>query len=128
LSDASTSPLGRPPGDPCFRLTGAVSLANLMDIRRQGEAALAAAAPPVRMDISGLENGNSAALALLMAWFRAARAQDKAVTFTGVPAELQKIIELSGMTSVLPLEHQTPVDSAGRESAEQAFADRRVGR
>jgi len=84
-------------------LRGAVTLDNLVAIRREGEAALAAADTPTSMDISGLENGNSAALALLMAWFREAQAQGKEVVFTDIPSELVKIIELSGMAEVLPL-------------------------
>jgi phospholipid transport system transporter-binding protein len=89
--------------EPCYRLRGPVTLANLVAIRREGEAALAAADTPASMDISGLENGNSAALAVLMAWFREAQALGKEVVFTAIPSELVKIIELSGMAEVLPI-------------------------
>lgn len=87
-----------------FPVTGTVTFDNLMDIRRAGEAAIAEAADGVTFDLSGLAQGNSAAVAVLMAWFRAADRQDKTVSFVGVPAELESIIELSGLTDVLPLE------------------------
>tara|TARA_Y100001933_G_scaffold21205_1_gene18139 strand:- start:2870 stop:3187 length:318 start_codon:yes stop_codon:yes gene_type:complete len=87
-----------------FPVTGAVTFDNLMEIRRAGEATIAEAEDGVVFDLSGLENGNSAAVALLMAWFRAADRHDRAVAFAGAPAELVSIIELSGLTEVLPLE------------------------
>jgi anti-anti-sigma factor len=89
--------------DACFALRGPVTLANLKDIRRQGEAALTTAGPRAVMDIAGLTSANSAALAVLMAWFRQAQTLGKTVVFTGVPTDLRKIIELSGMAEILPL-------------------------
>jgi phospholipid transport system transporter-binding protein len=89
--------------DECFALRGPVTLANLQDVRRQGEAALAAAGTRASIDLSGLTQGNSAALAVLMAWFRRAQSLGKSVIFTGAPVELQKIMELSGMSRVLPV-------------------------
>ena len=87
-----------------FPVTGTITFDNLMDVRRAGEAAIADADDGVTFDLSGLEHANSAAVAVLMAWFRAADRQDKTVSFVGVPAELESIIELSGLTDVLPVE------------------------
>lgn len=87
----------------CYRLEGRVSFDNLVQLRREGEAALAQAADPAVMDLSGLSHGNSAAVALLMAWFREAEHHDKTVRFVHVPEEVKNIIELSGMSDVLPL-------------------------
>ena len=87
-----------------YRVEGRVGFDNLMRIREEGEAAIAAAGPHVVMDLSRLDNGNSAAVALLMAWFRAAESEDKTIRFTAAPAELENFIELSGLTDVLPLD------------------------
>jgi phospholipid transport system transporter-binding protein len=92
------------PGDVCFRLEGPVSLDNLMDVRRAGEVALAAAGSRPAIDLTGLTNGNSAAVAVLMAWLRTARAQNQDLVFLGLPERLWKIIQLSGMAKVLPLQ------------------------
>lgn len=87
-----------------YRIDGRVRFANLMEIREAGEAAIDAGGERVVIDLSGLENGNSAAVALLMAWYRAADAQDKSIRFVRAPVELENIIELSGLRDVLPIE------------------------
>ncbi len=87
-----------------FRPTGRVTFGNLLRLRQEGEAAIAAAPEKAVVDLSGLENGNSAAVALLMAWFRAARNLDKSIVFTRAPTGIRNIIELSGMHDVLPLQ------------------------
>lgn len=86
-----------------YRLQGPVTFDNLAELRAQGEAAIAAADGRAVVDLSGLESGNSVAVALMMAWFRAAELHDKAIAFAGVPDELSRIIALSGMADVLPL-------------------------
>lgn len=87
-----------------FPVTGIVTFDNLMAVRRAGEAAIGQADDGVIFDLTGLEQGNSAALALLMAWFRAADRHSRTVSFVGLPTELESIIELSGLTDVLPVE------------------------
>ncbi len=87
-----------------FRPGGRVTFDNLLRIRQEGEAAIAAAPGEAVVDLSGLENGNSAAVALLMAWLRAARDLDKPIVFTRVPTGIRNIVELSGMNDVLPLQ------------------------
>jgi len=85
-------------------VAGSVTFEDLMDRRAAGEQTIAEAEGEVVFDLGGLEAGNSAAVALLMAWFRAADHADKAVRFVNVPQALHSILELSGMTGVLPLE------------------------
>ena len=91
------------PLEVCYRMQGHVTFDNLMAVRRAGEEALQGAGDRAAVDVSGLENGNSAAVAVLMAWLRCAESLGKSVVFVGMPARLAKIIELSGMTEVLPL-------------------------
>jgi phospholipid transport system transporter-binding protein len=85
------------------RVRGPVTFENLMALRAEGDEVIAAATGPVRMQLEDLDGGSSAAVALLMAWFRSATAREKAIEFVDVPKEVRKIIELSGMTEVLPL-------------------------
>ena len=98
-----------------YRVNGRVTFANLMHIREEGEAAIAEAGDPVVIDFTGLENGNSAAVALLMAWLRAADDLGKSIEFVAAPTELENIVELSGMTDVLPMRSRAvaPVSSDG---------------
>lgn len=97
-----------------YRLEGRVTFDNLLTLRREGEAAIAAAGDHVVVDLGGLDNGNSAAVALLMAWYRAADERDKTIEFAAPPEELENIIELSGLDEVLPLSggHQQPLPTA----------------
>jgi anti-anti-sigma factor len=95
-------------------VSGPVTFDNLMAMRSAGEAVIERAEGPVLMELEALDGGSSAAVALLMAWYRAAVARDKSVTFHSVPPEVIKIIELSGLADVLPLTAEaapaTPAD------------------
>jgi phospholipid transport system transporter-binding protein len=86
-----------------YRVQGHVSYDNLVRIRDEGASAMADTDGRVIMDLSALENGNSAAVALLMAWFRAAQNQDRSILFVAAPTDLVNFVELSGLTDVLPL-------------------------
>lgn len=86
-----------------YRLSGRVTFGNLVRIREEGEEAIARAGDRVVIDLSGLESGNSAAVALLMAWFRAAEHGGKSIRFLAPPEELENIVDLSGLIDVLPL-------------------------
>lgn len=86
-----------------YRVDGPVTFHNLERIRKEGEVAIEAAGERVNIDLSGLEQANSAAVALLMAWYRAAEGDGKAIAFVDAPVALVNIVELSGMTEVLPI-------------------------
>ncbi|AUH53265.1 NTP-binding protein [Chromobacterium sp. ATCC 53434] len=83
---------------------GAASLLGRIDMN--SSAALArpltqlAAQGPLRLDLSGVEAADSAALALLLAARRAARAAGHRLTLAGVPAELAA---LAGLYDLGPL-------------------------
>ena len=85
------------------RLSGVIDFDNLVEIRRDGESRINEATETVRFDLSGLEKANSATVALLIAWFRAAEAQRKSIVFVEVAPELRNIIAFSGLEEVLPL-------------------------
>lgn len=93
------------------RLEGPVTVANLVDLRGAGEAAIEASEGRAVVDLSGLEASNSLSVALLMAWFRAAERSGKELEFIGAPDELSSIIELSGMNEVLPMVADAGLDS-----------------
>lgn len=95
---------GNGAGGSDYRLSGRVRFRNFKKYRGEGEAAIEAAPNGVVIDLSGLEHSNSAAVALLMAWYRAAEQRDKSIRFVGVPVDLMDIVELSGLTEVLPVQ------------------------
>ena len=53
-------------------------------------------------DFSGVTAIDSAAVAVLLAWQRAARARTLALSFINVPATLQRLAQLYGVADLLP--------------------------
>ena len=80
-----------------------VEFENLTEVRADGEVYIDDH-DPGKFDLSALRESNSAAAALLVAWFRYAHRHDKKVTFVGVPAALGNILEVTELAAVLPVE------------------------
>ena len=64
---------------------------------------LFATAPPFRIDLSGISRANSAGVALLVGWFGQTRRRGQALVFVNVPVQMQAIIAIAGLDTVLPL-------------------------
>lgn len=62
----------------------------------------AVAAGQTHFDLSGLTTVDSAAVATLVAWQRAARQRGNTLEFTGLPANLGSLVELYGVSELLP--------------------------
>ncbi len=88
-----------------FRVPGHVDFDNLMDVRREGECHIDAESEPV-FSLSDLVNSSSAAVALLVAWYRYAHNHGKTVEFIHVPVGLMNIIEVTELSEILPLRGQ----------------------
>lgn len=87
------------------RLAGAVTFDNLDEVRRVGEALIGAAeAQTIEIDCSGLNEASSVAVALLVAWRRAAGASGKSIVFRGTSRALRDIASFSGVNGILALE------------------------
>jgi phospholipid transport system transporter-binding protein len=87
-----------------FRLPDSVRYDNVLAVREAGERALDEAPDGVEFSLAPLRESNSVVVALLLAWVRHARARSKSIRFVEVPADLRNIIELYGVTEILPLE------------------------
>ena len=81
-------------------LTGPVTLANVAALLEEGRRHLAEGAGTV--DLGGVTELDSSALALLLAWLREARAGGRAVAFANLPESLQTIARLYGVQDLLP--------------------------
>ncbi len=87
------------------RLSGGVTFENLAEIRSAGESLIRESQQgTVEFDCSGLEDANSVAVALLIAWRRAAGGCGKTVTFKGASQGLCNIADFSGLSGVLALD------------------------
>lgn len=63
----------------------------------------------VVVNLQGVTQADSAGLALLLEWLRQARADGRAMTFTGLPEKLLAIARLSGVEAILAPGYSTPV-------------------
>jgi len=81
-------------------LSGPVTLANVAALLEEGRRHLAEGAGTV--DLAGVTELDSSALALLLSWLREARAGGRAVAFANLPESLQTIARLYGVEDLLP--------------------------
>jgi phospholipid transport system transporter-binding protein len=63
---------------------------------------IAADAPRLTVDLAGVTEADSAALALLVEWMREARQRGAEVHFAGMPRQLEAIVRVSGLDGLLP--------------------------
>ena len=86
-------------GDRMF-VSGALTLANVATVLREGSAALAEGLRTV--DLGEVGELDSSALALLLAWLREAKQQSRSLTFANLPQGLTAIARLYGVAELLP--------------------------
>lgn len=58
----------------------------------------------IELDLSRVERGDSAGLALLVSWVRSARLQDKQLVLMGVSEQLSAMAQVCGLTDILSLD------------------------
>lgn len=55
---------------------------------------------PITVDLAGVPRADSAGLALMLEWLRQARQNNRTLTFTHIPARLQDLIEVNGLSAL----------------------------
>jgi len=81
-------------------VSGALTLASVAADLEQGKAAIAEGARNV--DLAGVGELDSSALALLLAWLREAKRLGRELTFANLPQGLTTIARLYGVADLLP--------------------------
>ena len=82
-------------------VSGALTLANVAAVLREGSAAIGEGVRTV--DLSEVGELDSSALALLLAWLREAKQQSRDLSFANLPQGLTTIARLYGVTDLLPV-------------------------
>ena len=59
--------------------------------------------PPTRVDLGGVSHANSAGVALLVEWLGRTRRHQQELTFINIPAQMQAIIALADLDTILPI-------------------------
>jgi phospholipid transport system transporter-binding protein len=91
------------PDNNSLQISGTLSFENARAVCEQGLKLLPQAQQAV-FDFAAVERCDSAALALLTAWARAAKTAGKEARFTNLPSQLFDIACLSNLDKVLVLE------------------------
>jgi ABC-type transporter Mla MlaB component len=99
LSDADTAE--------AFQLPPEITFANVIPLRDDGERFIRDELDSPAFSLAGLKVSNSTAVALLLGWFRRAHRMGKVIVFTDIPEDLLNIIEVSGLSEVLPLQTES---------------------
>ncbi|MGB0713871.1 MAG: STAS domain-containing protein [Gammaproteobacteria bacterium] len=90
------------PGEAGFALVGDVRLDNAMSLRGAGVDLVRGSG--VRMvDLKALGQVDSACLALMFEWLRAARAEGRNLVFVSAPTQLRELTDAMGVSEVLGL-------------------------
>jgi phospholipid transport system transporter-binding protein len=80
-------------------LQGPVTVDNVVSLLEQGREQLTSASATI--DLSGVTEVDSSALSLLLEWRRDAARNGRAVRFARLPANLQSLAQLYGVTELL---------------------------
>ena len=84
------------------RIEGDIDFSTVLALRDAGDKWLKAEAPQqCRLDLSRVDECNSAATALLLDWLRTAATLDKSLSIDNVPERLRALMRLAGIEDML---------------------------
>jgi len=86
-----------------FRLDGDLTFATVTSVWRRSRRQLAGLSGRVVIDLEGVGQADSAALALLVEWLRLSRQRDLQLTFTHLPEPLRPMVRAYDLDAVLPI-------------------------
>ena len=89
-----------------FAVSGALLIANVPDVLREGLAFLASETGMSGervYDFSAVKDADSSALALIFVWQRDAKARGISIRFTALPDSMTDLAALYGVTGFLPV-------------------------
>jgi phospholipid transport system transporter-binding protein len=89
-------------GDGDFAVNGELTLGSVVHLLQTSKQ-LFEETPPQRIDFVGVTRTDSAGVALLVEWFRQAKAQQQALQFINAPAQMMAIIRVADLDGLLPL-------------------------
>lgn len=83
-----------------FRVSGALDAGTVADVLEQSEQRFADA-PSVEVDLAGVADADSAGLALLIEWLRAARQRGQPIHFDNIPGQINALARISEVEDLL---------------------------
>lgn len=88
-------------------LSGDLTFATTAELKTAGEALLqeSAALAAMTFDLAKVGKVDSSALALFLAWLRAAKTKSQNLQFINIPQALAELADLYSLSTILPLQH-----------------------
>lgn len=87
-------------GDGNWQLSGELLFSNVTSLVRQPDFR-SVKADDIRIDLAGVTRAESAGLALLLEWCRAAEQLGKTISFVNMPQQMQSIAAVCGLGEIL---------------------------
>jgi phospholipid transport system transporter-binding protein len=87
-------------GDGALRASGELTFETAVEALAAGERLLASDGD-ARIDLSGVREGDSAGLAVLVEWLAGQLARGGRLAYTGMPAQMQSIARICGLEELL---------------------------
>jgi anti-anti-sigma factor len=85
-----------------FRVLGELDFESAELYNQRGLELINRAGERVEVDLAALARANSVTVAVLLSWRRHATVNGKSIVFVNLSSDLRKIIDFSGLSSVLP--------------------------
>jgi phospholipid transport system transporter-binding protein len=82
-------------------VSGPITMHNATAVLEEGKRLFSTA---VVVDLSGISELDSSAVSLLLEWRRAAKADKRSIRFVNIPANLQSLADLYGVSELLARE------------------------
>lgn len=89
----------------CFFVIGELSLETVPGLLERGAEIMGRGARAVELDLREVTRADSAGLALMIEWMRAAHRHHKNIVFRNVPPQILAMAKISGLEDILPLDH-----------------------
>ena len=83
-----------------FQLSGTIDFESVPKLLKQSQT-LFSNNQDISVNLHGVEQSNSAGLALLIHWLRLAQEKQCSIEFKNIPAQLQEIAKISGIGGLL---------------------------
>lgn len=84
-----------------MQVSGPMVIGSAATLKTAGDSAVAGGATVV--DLSGVTDADSSAVALLLSWVRAAQERKQQLTIVNLPTSVQSLAALYGVAELLPL-------------------------
>jgi phospholipid transport system transporter-binding protein len=86
-----------------WKIDGTLCIQTVAEMEIKGRQMIDAAPQELNVDLSGVSKSDSTGVALLIAWLRYARQNQKRIIFQNLPEKMMDNVRVSGLEAVLAL-------------------------